>query len=505
MSALIQSVAAPADRRSRVGRLGRWRRRLRRIAPSRAAVYWTLFLAGVLGYLLLVVLMIRSALVLVQRLGAGPVAAVIFVLLAGLALGFNSRRIRRRVWLLVTRHLFASKYERGAVWERLSETLSDARSEQDILERVARFAVRTMGVRWVELWMRARTRDGFVLATVAGQSVRSPGYPEPGSEAIESWLASGEVGESEDGEGDAAGVALRERLGATLIVPLRTTASVLGFIATGPEVTGGRFDGEDAMLLRSITTQAASALLATQLSEELIASRGVEAVHRMTSFVLHDLKNLVNLQALVLENATAHGQSAEFIRDAMRTFATTTDRMRRLIATLAAPQSRLDLRRERVSPLAILEAALADVRLERCPNVGLVRAYAPAAAAEVVLGDPWLLQRVLVNLLLNACQSLPGERGTITLSIRREREWVHLDVGDTGIGMSEEFLRRDVFRPFRTTKAGGTGIGLFQCRAVVEAHGGRILIDSQQNRGTTVTVILPAASTETRPAAGEYA
>jgi hypothetical protein len=215
----------------------------------------------------------------------------------------------------------------------------------------------------------------------------------------------------------------------------------------------------------------------------------------MSSYVVHDLKNLVNLQALVLENAQDRGNDPEFTRDALRTFAKTTDKMNLLIAALAAPPASLELRWARVSPIAIVESALADVRLDRSPGVRLVRRYAPDSATGEVLGDPDLLHKVLGNLLINARQSLPEQGGTITVSVGWETESVRVAVHDTGAGMTDEFLCYEVFRPFHTTKRDGTGLGLFQCRAVVEAHGGRILIDSRRNEGTTVTVVLPVAPT----------
>ena len=65
-------------------------------------------------------------------------------------------------------------------------------------------------------------------------------------------------------------------------------------------------------------------------------------------------------------------------------------------------------------------------------------------------------------------------------------------VADNGCGMAPEFLRGSLFRPFQTTKKEGFGIGMFQSKMIVEAHGGRVEVESQLNRGTTFRVLLPA-------------
>jgi hypothetical protein len=107
--------------------------------------------------------------------------------------------------------------------------------------------------------------------------------------------------------------------------------------------------------------------------------------------------------------------------------------------------------------------------------------------------------RVLTNLLTNARESLAGS-GEIELSAGLEpgfggAERLLFRVRDTGRGMSEEFIRTSLFRPFATTKPAGLGVGLSQCRSIVEAHGGIITAESQPGVGTTFAVHLPVGGT----------
>jgi signal transduction histidine kinase len=90
----------------------------------------------------------------------------------------------------------------------------------------------------------------------------------------------------------------------------------------------------------------------------------------------------------------------------------------------------------------------------------------------------------------NAVEAIEGE-GAVTVQTFEEHGWAVCAVTDTGKGMSHEFLQRSLFTPFRSTKNGGWGIGLYQAKGIVEAHGGTIEVTSREGQGTTFRVKLP--------------
>jgi signal transduction histidine kinase len=110
-----------------------------------------------------------------------------------------------------------------------------------------------------------------------------------------------------------------------------------------------------------------------------------------------------------------------------------------------------------------------------------------------IVADPEQLRSVITNLLLNAREAI-GAQGRITIETKKLDGWVTLSVSDNGCGMSPEFLKNSLFRPFHTTKKEGLGIGMFQAKMIVEAHNGNIRVKSEPGSGTTFQLMLPLTS-----------
>jgi signal transduction histidine kinase len=138
-------------------------------------------------------------------------------------------------------------------------------------------------------------------------------------------------------------------------------------------------------------------------------------------------------------------------------------------------------------------------------RVQVEREYAPVPQ---VTANPGQIQQILLNLLVNARQAMPqGGRLIIRLSHEPEGGFVDLCVRDTGCGMTPEVMRRMFEAHFSTksgpdeTGKGGTGLGLSACREIVEAHRGRIRVESAPGKGTAITIRIPRASPP-QPAGG---
>jgi two-component system sensor histidine kinase HydH len=119
-----------------------------------------------------------------------------------------------------------------------------------------------------------------------------------------------------------------------------------------------------------------------------------------------------------------------------------------------------------------------------------IKSYFPSDLPPVKL-DREMFKQALLNLLLNAQQAMPGG-GEITIQAARDNDDVVLNVIDTGKGMAPDVAAK-VFRPFYSTRTGGSGLGLPTTRKIIEAHGGTIDLQSEVGRGTKFTIRLPTA------------
>jgi signal transduction histidine kinase len=160
--------------------------------------------------------------------------------------------------------------------------------------------------------------------------------------------------------------------------------------------------------------------------------------------------------------------------------------MKALLARLTSAPDATSARRE---PIDVIELAReATGHLVKNDRVQLVQEL---GVVPPVTGDAEALLRAVQNLVSNAVQSIQAT-GVVTVRSYTSGGRATLEVADTGCGMSEEFVRRSLFSPFRTTKKGGWGIGLYHTKAVIEAHGGTIEVTSKEGAGTTFRVSLPA-------------
>lgn len=178
-------------------------------------------------------------------------------------------------------------------------------------------------------------------------------------------------------------------------------------------------------------------------------------------------------------------------------------RAARITSSVLSMSRQRSARLEPVDLLALIEDVL--VLVEREMMKYRVQVERELTAVPKVSANPGQIQQVLLNLLVNARQAMPGG-GRLILRLAHDPAsgFVDLTVRDTGCGMTPDVMRR-IFEPHFSTKAGpdetgkgGSGLGLSCCREIVEAHRGRIRVESAPGRGTAMTIRLPVP----QPAAG---
>jgi putative PEP-CTERM system histidine kinase len=205
----------------------------------------------------------------------------------------------------------------------------------------------------------------------------------------------------------------------------------------------------------------------------------------MSAFVVHDLKNLVAQLQLLLHNAQRHRDNPDFQRDMLGTVEHVVGRMNHLMTQLRAGATPIE------SPQSVdLTTIARRVQAVRSRAGGGVELDLDLGVC--VIGHQERLERVVGHLVQNAFDSVEDNPRVRVRVFRNEDEGV-VEISDNGIGMTPEFVRERLFRPFQTTKKMGMGIGAYESMQYVRTLGGRITVDSAPGRGTTVRVCLPIA------------
>ncbi len=226
------------------------------------------------------------------------------------------------------------------------------------------------------------------------------------------------------------------------------------------------------------------------LQEELVSRERLSAIGRFSSLILHDIRNplsalksRVELLRLQREDSAAFAQSIDRINGEI-------SRIENLAAEFldyARGEIRLSMS---VCDLSRLFDRFREGMEARLASAGVSLELAVSVPGPAILDEGRML-RVLVNAAENAIKAMePG--GVLTVSARAEDGILVVKVRDTGCGMGPEISAR-IFEPFfSASRLGGTGLGMFIIKSVVEAHRGEVSVESAEGKGTTLTIRLPA-------------
>ena len=225
---------------------------------------------------------------------------------------------------------------------------------------------------------------------------------------------------------------------------------------------------------------------AVRLERRLSRAENLAAMGRLTATLAHEIKNPL---AIIRGSAERLGKLEPEARRMAEYVVEETDRLSRTVARYLQFARGEHAGTQPGDAVKALEATLDLLEGEiKARRVTLERAGATVASAPVRLDDESLKQ-VYLNLVLNALEAMP-QGGTLGVTLAEPRGRVEVRIADTGVGIAPETLRA-LSQPFVTTKAQGSGLGLFLTRRLLESAGGTLEIASQEGAGTTVVVRLP--------------
>lgn len=463
------------------------------VHPSQSVIQGsiTVLLAGI--YLLVVGVFAKVASYLGGDSSFALKTLVALVLLVLLAVLLQSDRVRLQLRRLVSRHFQRPLHDYRSVWRRFTAGTASHVEPVEFSRASVRLLADIFQTLSVTFWQVDERREEMTLAAstsvTASQAVELQPDATETAGIIAQLRSHPDPVDIEDAKGDWA-TALRRlhpdefhKGGTRVAVPVVGGGELLAVVLLGDRVAGTAFEEQDLDLLKSIGDQIASGLLNVRLSQQLLHAREHEAFQTMAAFFVHDLKNAASTLNLTLQNLPDHFDDPEFRQDALRGLGKSASHINHLITRLGelrhelkiTPASR-DLNEVTAAIVASFPPAkdfLVTTQAESLPRLSL---------------DQDQFGKVVTNLLLNAREAGASQ---LRLTTRRSGGWAVLETTDNGNGMTEEFLRHSLFRPFQTTKKHGLGIGMFQSKTIVEAHGGRMTVESTPGQGTTFRVFLP--------------
>lgn len=463
------------------------------VYPSSAVIRSSLTVLVVGGYLLIVGVLAQS----VEWLGGTAFfllqTTVVLVGLTGLAVLVLSDRARQRLHAFVARHFGKAQHDSVKVWTSVSEQIGAVSTPAALAEAATRVVAHTFDVLSVSVWLSDDSGQ-LVLASSTNQPGGGAGKAVLAPAGIATRVAAGDEPFDLDTLRGAEGDAFRQlnpgqfaHGGQRVCVPLRTGDDVLGAIVLADRVNGTPYTNEDRDLLRCMGAQIGSVLRTLRLADEVARARELDVFRTMSTFFVHDLKNAAASLNLMLKNLPVHFDDPAFRADALRGIGNAARRIDETIVRLTAVREHADPARSEADLNAVVAEAIEQVTT--APGVTVTKSLTPVLP---ILADRDQLRSVITNLVMNAREAI-GPDGHIEVQTSQQPGQVVLSVTDDGCGMSEAFVAGALFRPFQTTKKSGLGIGLFQTRAIVQAHGGQIRVDSAEGRGTTFVATFPVA------------
>lgn len=412
------------------------------------------------------------------------------LLLLGVFVFSGAQRAKLRVF--VNKHLFPYRYDYRTEWLRFTQALSSAGGSMDLGQSVIKALSDLVESSGGALWLRdssARFAMHARLNHPPSDAVEDENSPFCRFIDEREWVVNLEEIRTSRPSGSGLEIPdwLSEMPDAWLVVPLKSSGVLVGFVVLNSARTRFEINWEVLDLLKSAQRQAASYLARMQAAEALLESRKFDSFNRMSAFVVHDLKNLVAQLSLMLKNAERHASNPEFQQDMLETVTHVEARMRSLMKQLQEKKSIEPTRR--IDLVELLDRIRLGKRHQR-PEVDV---SVSGDGVYEVLGHPERLERILGHVVQNALEATPDDGKVAVRMDNPDAGSIRVLVDDDGCGMSAEFVRERLFRPFESSKLSGMGIGVYEAQQYVHQLGGSIRVESEEGRGTRVIIVLPVS------------
>lgn len=425
----------------------------------------------------------------------GETVQTVFIFLAVLLLfiSFTSGKIRALAKVYFGKHFFHYSYDYREEWLKISKALAKLES----LDELKNFIINTL-TKLVEssgggLWLKDERGHFFLAANLNlrltsqqleyfKQTKHLTDYLTQKQWVIDFY----ELDHSPEVYDDIDLSSLcYEGSEIWLIVPLFHLNHLESFVVLTQPRVPRKLNWEDHDLLKTVGMQLANALALNKASESLASNRQFETYHRLSAYLVHDLKNIAAQMALIVKNSDKHKHNPDFIDDAVDTLKHSVNKMQHIIE---------QLKQGKPTTSSSSQVDLVDVikRINNLHNGSPTLQIETTHSTCLINIDQAKLINVVTNLVQNAQDATQKPDGSVKLVLTATADYAVIQIIDNGIGMTPTFIAERLFKPFDTTKGNaGMGIGAYEARDFVLKNSGHIDVESQPDKGTKITLQFP--------------
>ena len=482
-TALLAPVFVLATRRNSA-----WRFRL-----SRSVAFQSVSLLVIGAYMLGMVLLVTA----INMIGGTYVRLAQVTIIFGMSLAalliMPSGRFKAWLNVVIIKHFFQHRYDYRSEWMRFADTIGFPSPEaapfhERVIKSLADIFESPAGLLLVpdeQARLTLQARWNWPTADVPAHAVNSQTMPF--FESTGHILSMDDVRDGTDTRCDPRAVPqwLYDEEAAWAVVPLVHFGKLAGLAVLARPRLPRALDWEDLDMLRVVGRQLASYLAEASSHQALAENQQFEQFNRRFAFVMHDIKNLVSQLSILARNAEKHGTKPDFQADMVETLQSSVDKMNDLLARLSQHN-----KARHAAPVAIDigEAVMKAVYAKRL----IYPVDADLGSGMMAVADTARVETIINHLVQNAIEATP-DGAPVKITCRPQASDIAIYITDSGVGMSEQFMSTHLFKPFESTKEGGFGIGAYEARALAASMGGQLRVDSREGKGTTFTLLLPAA------------
>ncbi|OZG73405.1 histidine kinase [Hahella sp. CCB-MM4] len=415
-------------------------------------------------------------------------ATVFLILLAG------SARLRARLMVFISQHFFNYKYDYREEWLNATGLVTSLESNDDLEKKVIQLLAEPVESQAGALWLKNEDNN-FSASTFWNMPEIKFDRIDNNSELVDFMRQSDWIINLKEYQLDPTRYHLMEIpdcLWTThkpwLLVPLFIGDALIGFVLISEPLAKIELNWENYDLLKIVARQCASYIALLHAQNRLSESKQFEAVNRTSAFMVHDLKTIIAQLSLLVNNAGKHKSNPVFVDDMITTTEHALKKMNHLLLQIRNPVTQDDVTQVDVIDL-LKDIIQQESRREPIPS------FTGDDSQVIISADREKLRSVFVHMIQNA-QDATDKSGDVTVSVKKSTGWIVVFVQDTGIGMSDEFIKAELFKPFTSTKGlTGMGIGVYQSREYIRKLGGSIDVTSEPGVGTCFTIKIPLVNT----------